>query len=122
MFYYPNVLARYEQNDLASYVWICIEEVKRFNLALYRVCRASSSSDIHDKSGRQYSVTGEASCELTADELQFPMPKNDPLWNAVRKEEWEPSVNDDFRPARLYDSMEEEWISKSADFLRFIGL
>lgn len=119
LFYYPNTLARYQQNDLASYVWICIEEVKRFNLALYKICRALSGFSAHDKSGRQRGVTGH---ELTADELQFPMPKNDPLWNAMCKEEWETAITDDSDLTGLYDTMGEEWISKSADFFRFVGL
>lgn len=118
MFYYPNILARYQQNELVSFVWTCIEEVKRFNLALYKVCRASSSLD---KSGT-HGVTGEAICELTANELQFPMPKNDVLWSAMCKEEWDSAITNDFDLNRLYDTMEEEWISKSAEFLRFIGL
>ena len=122
LFYYPNILARFQQNDLVSYVWICIEEVKRFNLALYKICRALSGFSAHEKNGGQHSVACEASCGLTADELQFPMPKNDPMWNAMRKEEWDSAIADDFDPTRLYDTMEEEWISNSAELLRFIGL
>lgn len=122
LFYYPNILARFQQNDLASYVWICIEEVKRFNLALYKTCRALSGFSAHEKNDGQHGVACEASCGLTADELQFPMPKNDPMWNAMRKEEWESAIADDFDSTRLYDTMEEEWISNSAELLRFIGL
>lgn len=114
------MLARYQQNELVSFVWICIEEVKRYNLALYKLCRALSSFVIHDKSGT-HGVTGEGIRELTANELQFPMPKNDPLWNAICKEEWDSAITNDFVPARLYDTMEEQWISKSAEILRFFG-
>lgn len=42
MLYYPNMLARYCEPDQPSYVWVSIEEVKRFNIALYKVCRVCS--------------------------------------------------------------------------------
>lgn len=111
MFYYPNILARYEQSDPASYAWICIEEVKRFNLALYRVCRALSRS----------SNSCTANSLLRAEELHFPMPENDLLWNAMTGEEWTSAMAEGANRDRLDGSREENWISHSAELLQIFG-
>ena len=34
MFFYPNMLARYKEADLPSFVWVDVEEFKRFNISL----------------------------------------------------------------------------------------
>lgn len=121
MFYYPNMLARYQQDDPDSYVWVCIEEVKRFNLALYKVCRTLSDSGKYEKNMEECGAVGAASYGFTANELQFPMPKKDPMWNATRKEDWNSAATEDVYPTPLDDVMEEEWISRSAELLRVVG-
>ncbi|EIT73096.1 hypothetical protein AO1008_08617 [Aspergillus oryzae 100-8] len=110
MLYYPNMLSRYGQNDLASLVWIGIEEIKRFNIALFKVCRAFSSS------GEQGSSI-DTSWRLYARDLQFPLPRNTPLWAATSREEWDSAAPDDVYGISLNDTLEAEWISKSADVL-----
>jgi hypothetical protein len=119
MFYYPNILARYRPDDLSSYVWIGIEEVKRFNLALYRVCKILGSSKPNTNVG-EYGNPGVARWQLTASELQFPMPKNDLLWNAVNKKEWNFAATEDVYHFNLNDTMELEWISNSAELMQRI--
>ncbi|GAD98057.1 hypothetical protein PVAR5_6745 [Paecilomyces variotii No. 5] len=37
MFHYSNILATCEGPGPRSFVWVCIEEIKRFNLALYKL-------------------------------------------------------------------------------------
>lgn len=66
MFFYPNMLARFKEADLPALVWVSIEEVKRFNMALYKLCTTLSSSTTEDRP------------LLHASELQFPLPSNDP--------------------------------------------
>lgn len=77
MLFYPNMLARYKEADLPSFVWVGIEEAKRFSLALYKLCAKLSSPSPYDRP------------LLHASELQFPLPSNEPLWNSVEKDEWE---------------------------------
>lgn len=114
MFYYPHILARYHSSDLASYVWVGIEEVKRFDVALYRMCKLLSSGqrngNIEDRG-----APGVTSWQLTASELQFPIPKNDLLWNAVGEEEWICVGTEDLDCIDLSNIMETQWISRSAD-------
>jgi hypothetical protein len=114
MLYYPNMLARYCEPDQPTYVWVSIEEVKRFNIALYKVCRTCS---------QQWS--GTTACDiirgssrgLRAQDLQFPLPRNTLLWNAVDKAGWESAGSEDVFRHRLNDTLEHEWISNSAHFL-----
>ncbi|OJJ52755.1 hypothetical protein ASPSYDRAFT_51442 [Aspergillus sydowii CBS 593.65] len=111
MLHYPNMLARYCDSDLPAYVWVSIEEVKRFNIALYRVCKLCSEQR-----------SGTADCDiirgsrrrLRAQDLQFPLPRNTRLWNAVDKAGWEYAATEDVFRHRLDDTMKDEWISNSA--------
>jgi hypothetical protein len=121
MFYFPNVLARFLPDDHAPYVWVSVEEVKRFNLALFKVCRALSGYSRQDGNGKECGVIGATSWRLAASDLQFPMPKNDPLWNAFGREEWVSAVTEDVLHTSLDDIKEGEWISNSAELLRFAG-
>ncbi|KAB8067103.1 hypothetical protein BDV29DRAFT_200745 [Aspergillus leporis] len=116
MLYYPNMLNRYCQDDLASYVWIGIEEVKRFNMALFKVCRAFSSVSEQEGSINSLDIAG-ASRGLRARDLQFPLPRNTPLWNAVSKEEWVSAATEEVYCNTLNNTLEVEWISNSANTL-----
>lgn len=51
------MLAQYQSDDLASYVWVSIEEVKRFDLALYKFHRMLSRAGTRDSAVGSYSVT-----------------------------------------------------------------
>jgi hypothetical protein len=109
MFFYPDMLARYKEADLPSFVWVGIEEVKRFSIALYKLCAKLSSASTEDRP------------LLLASELQFPLPSNDPLWNFVERDEWEANAKEE-NAVSLKDDLQEKWISKFADVLEFIGL
>ncbi|KAL4907213.1 hypothetical protein BDW74DRAFT_175995 [Aspergillus multicolor] len=107
MFHYPDIIASCRlslpklssnSSSLIPHIWVGIEEVKRFNVALYRICRAISSSssalsssnpDILDPSPAS---RREARWQLSAHELQFPPPTNDRMWNTTTWEEWESAV------------------------------
>lgn len=99
------MLARYNEADLPSFVWVCIEEVKRFSIALYKLCVKLSSSSLEDRP------------LLLASELQFPLPFNDPLWNSVERDEWEANVEDE-NTVSLKDDLQANWVSNFADVLQ----
>ncbi|KAJ5588354.1 hypothetical protein N7537_011032, partial [Penicillium hordei] len=108
MFFYPNMLAKYKQADLPSFVWVGVEEIKRFNIALYKLCVKLSNVSQEDRP------------LLTAGELQFPLPSNDPLWNSVERDEWEANAKEE-NTVSLGDNFQAKWISKFADILGFLG-
>lgn len=109
MFFYPNILAKYSEADLPSFVWVGIEEVKRFSIALYKLCAKLSSSTTEDRS------------LITARELQFPLPSNDQLWNSVGRDEWDVNAKVEDM-VFLKDDLQAKWISKSADILECLDL
>lgn len=115
MFYYPNIIAKYEKTDLSSFVWVCVEEIKQFNMSLYKVCGKASSSSIRDESHGEINAVWSL---LTAGELQFPLPNNVPLWNTVSPDEWM-AVGRDKTLVSLDDDCRENWISNSAEILEF---
>lgn len=104
MLFYPNMLARYKEADLPSFVWVGIEEAKRFSLALYKLCAKLSSPSPDDRP------------LLHASELQFPLPSNEPLWNSVEKDEWEANAKGENMISLKYD-FQEKWVSNFADVL-----
>ncbi|KAL5337239.1 hypothetical protein BJX70DRAFT_250568 [Aspergillus crustosus] len=105
MLYYPNILARYSQSDPGPYVWLGIEETKRFNLALYRVYQAVS------RVGQQPTNT-DNNTRLSAGDLQFPLPTHIALWRTVSKREWDSATTSGVFDHLLDDIMEGMWISK----------
>ncbi|KAL4948306.1 hypothetical protein BDW69DRAFT_176738 [Aspergillus filifer] len=120
MFYYPNLLARYRyDHDISGglpYIWVGIEEHKRFNLTLYKVSKALSAENSYPK-------TDSDDWHLQPSELQFPPPKNERLWHASIREEWASAAAEDAQDGdrvNPYDLKEREWISNSADLLRLV--
>lgn len=120
MFYYPNILAQFNPSNPASYVWLAVEEVKRFNVALYRVCRVLDSNqrygNIKDRGSPE--VT---SWRLNASELNFPIPRNDSLWNAENDEERTYAGIDYVDCIDWNNTMETQWISRSADLVAYLS-
>ncbi|CEJ62810.1 Putative C2H2 type zinc finger domain protein [Penicillium brasilianum] len=109
MFFYPNILAKYKESDLPGFVWVGVEEIKRFNIALYKLCAKLSSESPNDKP------------LLPAGELQFPLPSNDSLWNSVERHEWEAYAKLE-NTVSLSDDFQAKWISNLADVLGFFGV
>ena len=118
MFFYPNMLTRFKEVGIASFAWVCTEEVKRFNLALYKVC--GKLSPTNSKNGSQHSPDSIDSL-LSAGDLQFPLPTNDPLWNAIDKSEWLVLVQDE-NTLCVDDDYQEPWISSMAGVFERLGL
>ncbi|OJJ65849.1 hypothetical protein ASPBRDRAFT_60199 [Aspergillus brasiliensis CBS 101740] len=108
MFSYPNMLAKYKETDLPPFVWVGVEEFKRFNISLYKLCGQLSSAGPGDKP------------LLSASELQFPLPSNDPMWNSTGKEDWHAYAKEE-NMVSLNNEFREKWISKCADILGFLA-
>ncbi|KAE8367559.1 hypothetical protein BDV27DRAFT_169488 [Aspergillus caelatus] len=106
MLYYPHILTRYSQRDSGPYIWLGIEEIKRFNLALYRVYRAASVV------GKRANNNTDIHARLTARDLQFPFPTHTRLWKTVSMAEWGSAAARGVFDQLLDDTMEEMWISK----------
>ena len=115
MLYYPNILQHYCDSILPGYTWVSVEEVKRFDLALFKVCGAFGIS------GKEEHRTGNFDGRIRACDLQFPPPRNTPLWNAVTKEEWESAAKADMDRHSLDDPLPLQWISNSAEIVELIA-
>ncbi|OQD89389.1 hypothetical protein PENANT_c002G06731 [Penicillium antarcticum] len=109
MFSYPDMLGRYKEADLPSFVWVGIEEVKRFDIALYKL---GTKLNISGSEGRDL---------LTASELEFPLPSNDLLWHSTERHEWEAYAKEE-NMVSLKDDLHAKWISNFADMLESFGL
>lgn len=109
IFFYPYMLAKYNEADLPSFVWVGIEEAKRFSVALYKLCAKLSSSAKEERP------------LMNASELQFPLPSNDQLWNSVGRDEWDANAKKE-DTVSLKDDLQAKWISNSADILEYLGL
>ncbi|CAI7639944.1 unnamed protein product [Penicillium pancosmium] len=72
LFYYPNMISRHHSSAPLALVWVSVEEIKRFGLALYKLCRLCSRSggDTIDGNGN----------------MEFRMPDSDEIWNAPEDE------------------------------------
>lgn len=116
MFFYPEILAQVSRDSVPDvFIWVGIEEVKRFALALYKVCR---SCHIQCKNGPRNSLhrTQRGRSLLTLADLQFSLPDSDELWNATsdlaaRLAEDGPLYYDN-------NDTEANWISQSARILQ----
>ncbi|KAL4863312.1 hypothetical protein BDV12DRAFT_189777 [Aspergillus spectabilis] len=109
MFHYPSILAQFRAAHLASYIWLCTEEIKRFNITLFRV-------------GRRFSGSSDQSTpRVRPEELQFPPPAHDEPWNAVCQEDWNTVLAKSARKIDEFDGpLENFWISNSAALVQSI--
>jgi hypothetical protein len=76
VFTYPKMLEQHGPRAPISLLWVTLEEVKRFGLALYKACRMccpeSADETASDPKGDL----------LTLADLNFCMPDSDEIWNA----------------------------------------
>ncbi|KAL2869618.1 Zn(II)2Cys6 transcription factor [Aspergillus lucknowensis] len=80
MFYYPNILAQFANHRHPTYIWVGVEEIKRLNLALFKLSRSVARSSHQPEEG--------STCHIAAMELQFPRPAGERLWNATTLADW----------------------------------
>ncbi|KAL4885420.1 hypothetical protein BJY04DRAFT_230963 [Aspergillus karnatakaensis] len=127
IFHYPTMLAHYLPSEVIPYVWNMVEEAKRFGIALYRVCKLIEPCE-RDEPRQQLQARGEDTprapqgWQLTANELQFPLPSSDFLWNSTSETEWISGSVVELELIRSGDTLESEWISNSAELLRVVGM
>jgi hypothetical protein len=118
MFYYPNILAQYRETGDEALAFLFIEEVKRFNLSLYKLGRKLSLTNIgHLGSIQEDSLT--LNWWVATNELQFPMPKSRLVWDAATRDEWNRAVPAGSIGLELNDVAENSWISKSSELLEY---
>lgn len=83
LFCYPTMLSKHHPSAPLALVWVSVEEIKRFGLALYKVCRLCTSgvsSDTEPTFRRDgHPLKSEL---LTLADLNFCLPDSDELWNA----------------------------------------
>ncbi|KAL5359178.1 hypothetical protein BJX96DRAFT_174127 [Aspergillus floccosus] len=104
--FYPTMLARYQDIDNITTIWVGVEEMKRFALALYKLSRLCGANDADNSEGR-----------LTLSDLQFPPPDRNNLWRAMSNRELSEllsRIGRDDHPDRSNDS---RWISESGEML-----
>ncbi|EAW25621.1 Zn(II)2Cys6 transcription factor [Aspergillus fischeri NRRL 181] len=112
IFSYPNMLAQHSSAAPLTLVWLSIEEIKRFGLALYKVCRLSTRLEPTGADGS--SAKSEL---LTLADLSFGMPDSDEAWNSIS------GVGSEARQevavqTNLRDSQDPTgWISQSSSVL-----
>ncbi|KAL3481381.1 hypothetical protein BJX99DRAFT_253686 [Aspergillus californicus] len=76
IFYYPTMLARYQDIDNVTCIWVGVEEIKRLGLAMYKISRLCGSRD------QRECESGRAQSHLRLSDLQYPPPDSRHLWEA----------------------------------------
>ncbi|KAA8649619.1 uncharacterized protein ATNIH1004_002290 [Aspergillus tanneri] len=107
MFFYPSIVAQFKNTLPDVYIWVGVEEVKRFALSLYKVCRSCRVPDT-DASSQGRSL-------LSLADLQFALPDSDELWHA--SSDLASRLAED-RSAYRERNSEERWISQTARVLQ----
>ncbi|KAJ5975001.1 hypothetical protein N7481_008708 [Penicillium waksmanii] len=110
LFYYPNILAQYRDTGDEGLALLFIEETKRFNLSLYKLGRKLRLTSVgpHTLDWR-----------VNTDELQFPMPKGR-IWVAATRSEWDRAVPVGSIGPELNETVENTWMSRSAELLEYL--
>ncbi|RAL08048.1 C2H2 type zinc finger domain protein [Aspergillus homomorphus CBS 101889] len=117
LFSYPTIRAQFTRNTAPDvFIWLGIEEVKRFALSLYRVSAMVRVQESHVP----VDDASKGECLVSLEELRFAMPERDDLWNA----------NSDLAATLARDNlidydarnMEVDWISNAGRLLRRDGV
>jgi hypothetical protein len=106
------MLAQHSSAVPLTLVWLSIEEIKRFSLALYKVCQLSTRLEITGVDGS--SAKSEL---LTLADLSFGMLDSDEAWNSISGVGSEARQEVAFQ-TKLRDSQDPTgWISQSSSVL-----
>jgi hypothetical protein len=112
IFSYPNMLAQHSSAVPLTLVWLSVEEIKRFGLALYKVCQMSTR--LKTTGADASSAKSEL---LTLADLSFGMPDSDEAWNSTSAVGSEARQEVAFQ-TKLRDSRDPtKWISQSSSVL-----
>ncbi|OOF98690.1 hypothetical protein ASPCADRAFT_394095 [Aspergillus carbonarius ITEM 5010] len=116
IFSYPNMLMQYDATAPIALIWVGVEEIKRFGLALYKLCRLCGRSDLPPD--RHENDRSEL---LTLADLDFCLPDSDAMWEgapATMEEARSLAVGQTCRDNRNPDG----WISQSSGKLYDAGV
>jgi hypothetical protein len=117
MFYYPNTLSLHSSSAPLALIWVSVEEIKRFGLALYKLCKlcACARDQGANYGGNDTAVPAtKASSLLTLAELDFCMPDSDELWNAPADAPSELFKSTALQQISRDNRDSEGWISRAA--------
>ncbi|KAL3431717.1 hypothetical protein BDV09DRAFT_206447 [Aspergillus tetrazonus] len=117
MFYYPNMLSQHSSSAPLALIWVSVEEIKRFGLALYKLCRLCACARDQGASRGGYNTAvpaTKAGSLLTLAELNFCMPDSDELWNSPADTPAELFKSTALQHIRRDNRNLEEWISRAA--------
>ncbi|EAW13141.1 C2H2 type zinc finger domain protein [Aspergillus clavatus NRRL 1] len=118
LFFYPAILAQFSRESVPDvFIWVGIEEVKRFALALYKVCRLCHVQDTELDTPRS---TGRGKDLLALMDLQFALPDSDELWHA--SSDLAARLAQDGPMCYSNKNIEANWISQAARLLQKQGL
>ncbi|KAB8263613.1 hypothetical protein BDV32DRAFT_135844 [Aspergillus pseudonomiae] len=109
LFYYPNMLARHHSSAPIALIWVDVEEIKRFGLALYKLCRLCTRSATFERDGSD--KRGEL---LTLADLDFCMPDSDEMWNAPPNTGVELIRSSTFQQTCRDNRDPDNWISQTS--------
>ncbi|KAJ6109919.1 hypothetical protein N7486_002154 [Penicillium sp. IBT 16267x] len=119
MFFFPAIQSQFKPEvDPEVLIWLGIEEVKRFNLSLYRLYRLvrldskalEDKAHVHSRSGPRSSGGNLFSLA----DLQFAVPDSDELWHAPSDLAAKVAEN---KLAYINGNREENWICHTARVL-----
>lgn len=114
MFFYPSILTQFKPGvDPDVFIWLGIEEVKRFCLSLYRVCRQSRVHDPKLLEDAPSFSPGKSLLSLA--DLQFALPDKGELWHTTSDLAARLAENP---AAYSNENIEENWISQTALLLQ----
>ena len=112
LFNYPNMLARYHSSAPIALVWVNVEEIKRFGLSLYKLCRLCTCSASVDTSNKD--ASDPRSELLSLADLNFCMPDSDEMWNAPSSTGAELIRSTAFQRACRDNRDPDNWISQTS--------
>lgn len=95
------MLTRYHDIDNATCIWVGVEEVKRFALALFKISN----------------LCQDGAARLALSELQFPAPDNNDVWRATSRQERQVSVSKRGETGIPEEVNEDKWISECGEIL-----
>lgn len=117
IFSYPKMLTHHSAITTPALLWVSVEEIKRFGLALYKVCRMTScveSAGAHADRDR--------SELLTLADLCFGLPDSDEVWNSSPGTGTE-VLQKIASQSKLRDNLDPTgWISQSSSVLYDEGI
>lgn len=119
MFFYPTVQSQFRPEvDPEVLIWLGIEEVKRFDLSLYRLYRQTRLDDtVLEDTANFNSRCGPRPLDgnlLSLADLQFAVPDRDELWHVPSELAAKIAEN---TAAYIDKNGEENWISQTARVL-----